>query len=93
MTRGTQKGEHLSQCAADSDVLGERLRHLRVDALVAQVPRRDLVGHVVAQRVEDGAPARCAEVVVAQVDLSQRAIDTQRVGDRDTALRLARVPA
>ena len=49
-----------------------------VDALGREVPRLDLVVWVVAQRMEDGAPALCAEVVVAKA-VSEGAMERQRV--------------
>eukprot|EP00964_Phaeocystis_antarctica_P049505 scaffold28711_cov65-Phaeocystis_antarctica.AAC.6 len=68
--------------AADGHVGRQRLGDGWVDALlVEEVPLGDLVVLVVAQGVEDGAPASVAQFVALEIDLLQRAVDLQDLCD------------
>eukprot|EP00964_Phaeocystis_antarctica_P151908 scaffold119604_cov65-Phaeocystis_antarctica.AAC.3 len=70
------------QRAADSHVGCQGLGDGWVDALTFEVPPGNRVVLVVAQRVEDGAPAHVAQCVAREVTLRQRAIEEQRLADR-----------
>ena len=62
-------GTHRGEGGAHGRIGRQRLDNGQADALAFEVPLGDLVVRVVAQGVEDGAPALVAEVVAAEVHL------------------------